>query len=106
MTILHQSKLFILGGLLFTGSLLSTGSSADPTKESFNTEEEMRGLKQNTPKKEENRKSDEAFLNRVKNLPKESLEKTDNARLSPGVRNRKDRFWINKEGKSVLLESM
>ena len=99
MNILYKRNLFVLGAFLFTGYLSSTESSAGPTKGSTNTEEEMVVSKQNAPKKDD-------FLSRVKNLPKESLEKKDNSKLSPEARHRDDKFWTNKEGKRVLLESM
>ena len=75
----------------------------------FSMNEEDMDLNKNPSKenikKEENNLKPNDFLSRIKNLPKESLEKKKDAKLSPEVRNRENKFWVNEKGERVLIES-
>jgi hypothetical protein len=75
----------------------------------FSMNEEDMDLNKNPSKenikKEGNKIIHNDFLSRIKNLPKESLEKKKDAKLSPRVRNSEDKFWINEKGEKVLIES-
>lgn len=45
------------------------------------------------------------FLNRIKMIPIEALEKKKDAKLPVDFRDREDKFWINEKGDKVLIES-
>lgn len=68
--------------------------------------EKEKSLASSPSKEGEERNKESDFLSKIRNLPKESLEKQSNMEDSIAIgAYRNDRYWINKEGHIILLES-
>lgn len=102
MMFLNKKNVWLLLGVIFC-----TEDMHAMNIEEENMKEQSKKLSISTPQnKDKEKEQANALLNRIKNLPKEALEKQNDIKgsIASGAY-RNDRYWVNKEGNLVLLES-
>lgn len=104
---MRKLNLFLAGTLLFEGYMLFNESPAKAMNdELMDMEHPVAPSKKNPAvEKKDGELSSEDLFNRIRNLPKERLEKADGAKLAACVRDREDKVWVNQKGNRILLES-
>jgi hypothetical protein len=101
MQILNIKNFWLLLGML---SFNESVFAMDIEKE--NIEETNKTVLQVPSEKNEEREQSNLLLTKIKNLPKESLEKQTDMKNSIAYNAyRHDRYWVNKDGRHVLLEN-
>jgi hypothetical protein len=106
---INKKETFLLLGLLtYTEDLYASKDKSSVGKDLMVLEEkEDRKVPRNSPSKDEEKRLSDELLSKINNLSKKNLKSQESSKVSSIALSsyNNDRFFVNKEGEIVLLES-